>query len=225
MSIDELKYLFNKYLLRIPNSIEYSIHQNKNYADFEIEISNCEERKFVLKNNRRMTRKIALLLSGHIRNLAILSELSKIIENYDIDVFVFSWDNLGIKGNETNKYDKTDISMIQNHINKIPNVRRYKIENNLKFLNKIDHSKLTYFNYSSPEIFLKSQLYSVYSSFELMDEYKEKHNINYDLVLKSRMDLKFIEFNPDTKVFDDINNNDIISNNLLHPCCIIIMAA
>jgi hypothetical protein len=204
MTKEELIYLFEKYLKRQPNSHEFQTHERKNYDQFEIEISECPERKLL------NPAKIAILLSGHIRNLNILNSIIDISKRHSVDLFVFSWDNVGLKGKETNLNDEVDYKLIESRLSKLPNVKAYKIENNKKFILKNQNSKVTYLNYSSPEVFIKSQLYSIHNSFKLLEEYVKNNDVEYEMVVKCRMDSDFIRFNPDSSLFKDINENNII---------------
>ena len=63
MTRSELNELFQKYLFRPPTDKEWSIHGFKNYAQFEGEISVCNERNILLKNQNSNVGKIAILLT------------------------------------------------------------------------------------------------------------------------------------------------------------------
>jgi hypothetical protein len=138
--------------------------------------------------------------------------LNNLSNNYNIDVFVHTWDNIGIKGNETNINELINRVNVETKIKSICNLKNYIIENNKNFLLGIkeDTDNNTYFNYSSPEIFIKSQLYSVKKSYELLENYSIENDIVYDCVIKLRFDLSFIYFMLDQHLIDEINNNKII---------------
>lgn len=203
----DFEVIFKKYLQRNPYDGEYKIHLHKKLEDFEIELQNCSE-YLNIKNSTPLDKKIALLISGHIRNYQLIQSLNK-IKNYDFDVFVHTWDNYGVKGKETDINDNTDTNNIINIIETIPNLVSYKIENNKNFLLSLNDESI-YFNYSSPEKFIKSQLYSINQSFKLFDEYKQRENINYDLVIKLRFDLIIEDFIVDNELINDVNNYKII---------------
>jgi hypothetical protein len=213
MDKKELKYLFNTYLNRDFTEFEWDTHGKKSFISFENEIVNCVERKnlknkpIVLKN-----KKIGVILSGHIRNGDVISALNNLKDNYDIDVFIHTWDNIGLKGSETDIDGATNKKNVENAIASIVNVKDYMIETNKDFLLDIkeETEKNLYFNYSSPEIFIKSQLYSVQKSYELLENYSIKNNIKYDCVIKLRFDLSFNSFAVDYDLISEINNHKII---------------
>jgi hypothetical protein len=104
MTPNELNFLFNKYLDRNFNTNEWSLHNQKKYNDFEVEIANCDERIKKIYGVKRM----AILLTGHIRKNSILDGLKNFCAPYQYDVFVHTWDNLGLKGNENNLNDNVN---------------------------------------------------------------------------------------------------------------------
>lgn len=208
MEINQLKELFKKHLKRDCTSGEIRIHGNKNYQDFEREILNCDEYKRI-NSDFRLKNKIAILLTGHIRNSNIVPSIKTFCDGYDYDIFVHTWDNFGLKGTETNLSAKVERGRIEGEVQKIPNVRKYVIENNKDFINSIDRRE-EYFNFSSPEEFIKSQLYSITKCHTLMTEYSKKENINYSLVIKLRFDCELTSFIIDEDLVNDINSNNII---------------
>lgn len=210
MKFEELKQLFEDYLHRDPTKSEVGIHLKKNYTDFEIEISNCPERLQLIKSKGVKKYKIALLLSGHVRSLPILNSLNNITKDYNIDVFVSTWDNIGMKGQETNINDNVNPDLVLSRIQQLPNLKKYIIENNKEYILKNENKKVIYFNHSSPEIFIKSQLYSINKSFNLLKEYIEETNTNYDMVIRARMDSEINKFFVTEKMINDINQNKII---------------
>jgi hypothetical protein len=218
MDVKELNELFNKYLKRDINESEIKIHGHKNYQDFKKEISSCEEYKRI-NGGIKAKEKIAILLTGHIRNSNIVPTIKRFCNGYDYDIFVHTWDNLGLKGTETNLSAKTEESRIEKSILDIPNIKGHIIENNKDFIKKIDR-KEEYFNFSSPEEFIKSQLYSINKCFNLMDEYSKKEDIDYKLVIKLRFDCEVSLFDVDDYLLNEINDNDIIfvpNNDCGHP--------
>lgn len=207
MERHQLEFLFTKYLEREPNENEYGWHLNKMYSIFEEELQKCDEYKKVMSREIPQD-KIAILISGHIRKNIIAESLLK-LSRYNYDVFVHTWDNIGIKGTETNINDETNYGLIESIVKGLPNIVSYEIENNKDFINSLDNEKI-YFNYSSPEVFIKSQLYSINKCFKLMEESSKKNNINYRMVIRIRFDSLFTMFRVDRELLDDINNNLII---------------
>jgi hypothetical protein len=208
MEVNQLKELFKKYLKRDCTPEEVRVHGRKNYVHFEKEISNCDEYKKI-NSDFNLKNKIAILLTGHIRNMNILQTIRSFCNGYDYDIFVHTWDNLGIKGTETNLSAKVEKERVENELRNIPNIKEYIIENNKDFISSIDRRE-EYFNFSSPEEFIKSQLYSINKCFNLMVDYSKKENINYKLVIKLRFDCELTSFNVDEHLLNEINLNDII---------------
>lgn len=156
--------------------------------------------------------KMAFLLSGHFKNGKILEFLNS---NTDIDVFVSCWDDFGFRN--TNGLEKIEYSEIKKSIKKIKNLKSYEILNNKSFFDENKNSSVNYYNYSSPEIFIKSQLYSINRSLKVFENYKLLNNKNYDVIFKSRFDCNVIKFSMESeKIINDIEKNNIIfvtSNN------------
>lgn len=218
MTKEDLTELFDTYLKRGFSEYEWKIHNQKSYESFEEELQNCEEYLNSPVIDER--HKIAILLTGHIRNNSILDGILKYFKKIDYDVFIHTWDNVGKKGNETNLDDTLNIQAVNDEIYKIPNVKSVLIENNKKIISEMKTIK-GYFNYSSPEVFIKSQLYSINKSFELLEEYSKKTKTNYDIVFKFRFDSKINDFRLRDNLIKDIINNDIIfvpnaDNNHIH---------
>jgi hypothetical protein len=210
MKKEELSFLFKQYLHRDFNEREWLIHGSKNHDEFEKEILNCKERIELLKRiENPLKDKIAFLISGHIRKNTILNGILNLCKNYNYDVFIHTWDNIGLKGNETNLNDKLSNDLVIKNINDIPNVIKYEIDNNKAFVSNLSTTG-KYFNYSSPEPFIKSQLYSINKSYKLMEEYIAEKNVNYRAVFKFRFDCDMFLFNLNTEILDDINNKRII---------------
>ena len=132
----ELEFLFEKYLNRKFTDYELQIHGIKDYNHFENELVNCDEYKNLNKNlnkNILNNKKIAISLSGHIRNRDVVQSLNNICNTYNVDVFIHTWDNVGVKGSETNMEDQINLNLINETIDSIKNVKKYKIENKKNF--------------------------------------------------------------------------------------------
>lgn len=156
-----------------------------------------------------MSNKIAILLFGHVRNLNIVQSLPVVSNSCDFDVFVFAWDNPGHKGTETNINDNGNFDYIKQQIESIPNVKRFKIESNAEFIKNNQNNTIKYFNHSSPEVFIKSQLYAVQQSYKLMENYSAETNQTYNMVIKCRMDCAFYHFILDDYLLQELQR-DII---------------
>jgi hypothetical protein len=208
MTREELNSLFVEYLERRMTTQDWRAHGHKSYRDFELEISTCNE---YLEYNKKVSEgiKIAFLISGHIRKNDILKGLEDFCYDMDYDVFLHTWDDIGIKGSETNLDSEVEYDKVLTQINRIPNVRGFEIENNKSYINSLPDIK-GYFNFSSPEKFIKSQLYSINKSYNLMENYSKQNNVKYDIVFKVRFDCSIIQFSPTQTVVDNINKYDII---------------
>jgi hypothetical protein len=163
-----------------------------------------------IETSEPVTGKIAILLSGHIRKNNVSDSIKKHFSKYDYDVFVHSWDNIGLKGQETNIDDVVQKDYVLNEIQTIPNVKKIQIENNKQFLTNLPESKVEYFNFSSPEPFIKSKLYTILRSYELMEEYQKETNQKYQMVLRLSFDTEISFATFDDALFDEVNNYDII---------------
>lgn len=208
MQKNELIYLFKLHLGRECTESEIKTHVSKNYREFEKEITNCKEykeRALTIKTKQ----KIAILLTGHIRKMNVVDTIQKFCKDYDYDIFIHTWDNVGIKGTETNLSSKTDFNGVENAIKKIDNLKDYIIENNKEYIDSIDRTE-TYFNFSSPEEFIKSQLYSINKCFNLMKEYSESQKVDYKLVIRLRFDSEITDFYVDDLLIDEMNKYDLI---------------
>jgi hypothetical protein len=213
MERQQLIELFSRYLKRLPTNREILIHRRKSYRDFEIEISRCHEYIELQKKPKVLKKgKIAILISGHIRNNNINNSFYR-LDEYDYDVFIHTWDNLGFKGSETNLEDPINPEMIKQKINEIPNVKSFKIENNKNYINSLPSVDFTYFNFSSPEVFIKSQLYSIKKSYDIFEEYQIANDITYDLVIRTRFENEFSEFLVDNDLLEDVKHDIIFVPN------------
>jgi hypothetical protein len=208
MTREELTNIFNHYLNRDFTDKEWLIHGYKEPNSFIKEISKCDE-YYELQKESSPPPKIGILLTGHIRKKDILRGFINFLNKYDYDVFVHTWDTIGIKGEEMNLNTKESYDEIVREIHQIPNVKKFVIENNKKYIDSLENIT-GYFNFSSPEKFIKSQLYSVNSSFKLLEEYSKEFNINYDIIFKFRFDTTITSFNLFKNQVDDIKNNKII---------------
>ena len=209
----QLEELFQKYLQRSPSQSDKEAHISKEYDQFEIELQNCEERKSSVPTTISSNKNVAMLLSGHIRDSRVLGGLDLISKNFNLDTFVHTWDNYGVKGREMILDDETNPNQIKEYVLRISSLADYRIENNRKFIKQLPKSDVIYFNYSSPEEFIKSQLYSIHQSYKMMEEYSIKHNKKYDIVIRSRFDLEITKFHVDEYLMGDINKNIIFCPN------------
>lgn len=214
MNKSELEFLFKKYLNRGYTPTEFKIHSWKDKTKFEKELLNCEEYLNLKKTSNGNSEsihqlKVAIILSGHVRKNLILNSINKFFNHQDCDIFIHTWDNLGIKGSETNLSDKLVPEKVLSEIKKYKNLKDYKIETNSNWI-ELQKDTKNYFNLSSPEPFIKSQLYSINMAYQIMDDYSKKNNIEYDIVFRFRFDCDITDFNLSNTTIEDIKKNDII---------------
>lgn len=210
MEKNQLVEIFRTYLKREPKQEDFDFHLSKNYESFVTEVLNCPEYaqvKWGESGDRKP--KIAILLSGHIRSNHYIKSLHH-LQNYDYDVFIHTWDNFGFKGKETNLNDTTDLHRIQKIVSEIPNVKVSKIENNKNFILSLEDKGITYFNFSSPENFIKSQLYSISESYKIFEDYYKSKQETYDLVVRTRFENQFTEVRIDAGLISLLQNNKVI---------------
>lgn len=218
MKREDFKNIYKEYLERDPLPGDYDVHINKDKNTFINEIKNCREYINLLNKNRFKKiesieekisnslisdNKVAVVLSGHIRNNKTLDFLNS---RGDIDVFCHTWDQIGAKGNECNvqSEDSPFISEIKNCLKKYNNLKKYKIEKNKNIIDKwyseenLSLLKDVYIaNLSSPEPFLYSQFYSIQQSFNLLKDYVKETGKTYDTVIKLRFDSNISQINLD----------------------------
>ena len=149
MRAEELRRIFLVYLGREPLKKEYENHGQKDVNKFTEEIQKCEEFKKLGGQIKYSNKKIAFVISGHIRYNNILNGLLRYSNQYDIDVFIHTWDTVGIKGNEMNLNIEDELDKVVSQIKKIPNVKAYQIENNKDYIYSIknEDKDVAYFNY------------------------------------------------------------------------------
>jgi len=202
----DLKYLFNKYLERDPDEKEYVLHFGKNKGDFEEEIKACPERLELIKHPR-----VAVLISGHPRGMNFL-KTSYRISQPRVDFFVFSWDQKGMWGNETDLDSSTIEDTLEKEYQKESRIKKYAIESNKDYIdNNPTDPTIKFFRYSRvPEINMKSQLYAIMRSYQLMEEYMKETGVEYDLVVKTRFEMGVRRFSTTKELIEDVNKNKII---------------
>jgi hypothetical protein len=162
-----------------------------------------------MTNTDNMPR-VAILVSGHPRTLKIIESINK-INNKNVDVFAFCWDQWGHRTTEIDLKSFLDRDNIESIVKNIPNLKKYRIENNEDFVKSNDDFSIKYINWiRDAEVFVKSQLYAIAKSYELMEEYIKETGVKYDIVVKCRFENYIDRFDVDDQTINDINNNNII---------------
>ena len=210
MTTNELEYLYLKYLRRLPNQAEVQMHLPKGYDDFEAELISCDEGMMVAEGVSHVKDlKIAILLCGHYRSGQIVNFLYHTQEN--IDIFCCTWDNFGRRGTERNLYDSRpeDVDKL---VSAIPRLRDYKMGNNKDYVESILPKTYShrFFNYSAPELYIKSQLYTISESYRMMEGYAARNSIDYDIVIKLRFDCGMRSFVVTPKTLQYIKSDKAI---------------
>jgi hypothetical protein len=113
-----------------------------------------------------------------------------LLDKYSVDIFIHTW---------SSDYDKKLIylyqpksSLIEKQINFETNLDNYSLKNvdfhdelgDLKYLNEKPSTYLKNFIFRT-----KSRWHSQLTSLQLMKKFKTKNNLNYDIVIQSRLDL------------------------------------
>jgi len=166
--------------------------------------------------------KIALLICGQMRTFdhpKVLEYLDKLIEKFNCDVFLSTWSNRGISvWSEHALKEQADIQnqeknklITSNHINLIPNIKKYTIDDYEEFVHRQSDDKIkSFLNQSSDNLYHSKatsipSLYKLYSAYQLLEEYENENKIKYDIVIKTRPDFLHVH-NDIEKYFDRIND-------------------
>jgi hypothetical protein len=144
--------------------------------------------------------KIALCLSGQTRNWITTYESIKkqIIEKYNVDVFIHTWDVKGqmvphhFVNNYDDNFDKIDYKFIDFYKPK-------KIQ-----IDSPEYNTFKQKTYGGRFYNTLMMWYSIHKSNQLRKEYEIENNIKYDLIIRCRFDLFFENF-----VINEINTNII----------------
>lgn len=143
-------------------------------------------------------KKIALCLSGQPRYLEEgFKQLSKIILNYDVDVFIHTWwddsyVNKVFDFSPMNTYNRTGVWEYNTKelIQSLYTPKKIIIEPQKDFNKHVNVN----FEKQSP-ISLYSMYYSILQSNKLKTEYENENNFKYDCVIRSRFDILINTFN------------------------------
>lgn len=144
-------------------------------------------------------KKIAILLRGHVRSYKKTLEkflYFKNCENFDIDVFIHTWDTVNYNTSEL-----TNIEEIKQLYNPVDCV----VDNQLDV-----KSKPLFYSNSNRDKF-KYQLYSMYILGNMMANYELKNDFKYDYVINTRFDLTyFVNLN---EIIEKIENEyDVVTD-------------
>lgn len=157
-----------------------------------------------------MNNKVAVCISGEMRffkDPAVVESYSRFVQTINPDVFISTWDHIGISMNHgyiNPEENKTIENNIEDHIRFIyPNIKSVKIENYNSWFNSIDNKikqKVYSGQYNKLTVNSYAQIYKICDSINLKSTYEIDNNFKYDIVIRLRPDSLFINpFNLDIK--------------------------
>lgn len=143
--------------------------------------------------------KVAVQLFGHLRTFdkCAQSLQKNLLSHYDCDVFIHSWDKLTHNTSSAPKKITTNVD--ENILKKIEILYKpisIKIEKNINFENevtavyKINHKKMNGRNISSNGF--RSMMYSKNAVNELRKKHQLENEIQYDVIIMIRPDVKLL---------------------------------
>lgn len=172
--------------------------------------------------------KVALCLSGHVRTYLKCKQslFDCIIHKYNPDIFIHTWNDIGYGLNGRPK------NFINNETKKIININFVYGDSSLEFIRNCgivnedmfqdlkckkikieDYSKVEKYilniskkiynknSYDYPPNFISAQR-KIYLCNELVKKYEKENNFKYDIIIKSRFDIKYDLIN----IKNEINN-------------------
>ena len=159
--------------------------------------------------------KVAVLISGFVRNLDNHKVYKKFLENnhnHNIDLFMNTYDKLGTIGpyrgcNHSKKLINVSKNICDDDVIKLWNPTVFKLNKFDEVINEMTKD-VENIDYSKNDQVIKtySQFCMVYNCFNLLEEYIKLNNVKYDLVIKLRTDIYF-----DQMIIDNLPVNDSIN--------------
>lgn len=140
--------------------------------------------------------KIALCLSGHLRDFekAYPTLFFYLLKNYDVDIFLHTWDKLGFSCAFKTDRVRNDTSTKLNEITKLYNPKSMIIEST-DFVEELKRQGDEYAPHLKNEPkhvgHMASMFYKIYACNELKNKYQRETNTQYDWVIRCRPDLLF----------------------------------
>jgi hypothetical protein len=140
--------------------------------------------------------KIALCLSGHLRNFekAYPSLFFYLIKNYDVDVFIHTWDKLGFSCRFKTDRTLNDTSTKEVEIKTLYKPKSMIIEPS-DFVEDLKRQGDEYAPHLRNEPkhvgHMASMFYKIYACNELKNKYQRDTGTEYDWVIRCRADLIF----------------------------------
>jgi hypothetical protein len=140
--------------------------------------------------------KIALCLSGHLRNFEkTYSTLSfHFLKDYDVDVFIHTWDKLGFSCAFKTDQTLNDTVSKESEINRLYKPKSMIIEPS-DFVEDLKRQGNEYAPHLKNEPkhvgHMASMFYKIYACNELKNKYQRDTGIQYDWIVRCRADLLF----------------------------------
>jgi hypothetical protein len=196
-----------------------------NLFPYDISKYSIYDRSFSINSLKRVNR-IAILLSGEMRNFDNIELIQKnnkyLFELYNCDIFISTWDKKGFSPyhGSINKKNYSDNNIDNNIKNIYNNIKTINIENYEEWFNNLP--------YNYKEIYYKGlqindkkvvnatvfpQLYKIWDCKRLKTEYENKHNFQYDLVIRFRPDMCLVEKIPEKYLNDFFHVNKELQQN------------
>lgn len=215
-----IKWSIKHFYNRIPNENEISHNiENNDIITWLFLIYFSEESKSnglynTFSNRSIYNRKIAVIFTGHIRNLEHVYKSHKaLIYHPNIDIFIHTWDDKGLKSKDTNKQwiqdDQEKVSI--DYIKDLYHPVGICMENNkcmlkdLSYVGKISPIFLCELQAKDDASkYINSQLYSIYQAYLLIEKYQKDFEYEYEGVIKLRFDFN-IEHTDLFEIFKNIS--------------------
>lgn len=152
--------------------------------------------------------KVALCLSGHIRNLEENYESIKknLLDHYDTDIFIHTWDTYGwrVEGNNISVdedgfkgFDYYSGLINKNKILELVKPKEIVVDYYTDYESKFVEKAKNYVNLKHPDKDRPSNMvsmwYKIFKCNEIKKDYELKNNFKYDIVIRSRADLYYFE--------------------------------
>lgn len=134
--------------------------------------------------------KVALCISGHLRTFEHNFQSVKdcILTKYDCDVFVHTWDHLGMSYRHHDaKLYMQETEKYLNKINSLYNPKKIIIESQKDF--KVSQLMLQKAEHGRDTVGVASMYYKIEACNNLKKQYEKENNFTYDCVIRFRGDL------------------------------------
>jgi hypothetical protein len=140
--------------------------------------------------------KVAVCISGHMRKFeqTFSSFNNHFLKHYDCDIFVHTWDDLGVSSafKADTIHGSTENKKVK--IEQLYNPKALIIEPS-NFINELKTMAQEYaphlINLPKPVYHMSSMFYKIYACNELRKYYERNNNIKYDWIVRTRPDLNF----------------------------------